>query len=134
MTRRQSNNQVNGKVHHLRDPKKARQVKSNIKTMLSCFFGIKGLVHFEFLPQRQTVNQQFYREVLKRLRDAVRRKRPELWRSGQWLLHHENAPAHTTLSVRRFLTKNGMTAASHPLLPGPGTLRFFPVSKNEEGP
>jgi hypothetical protein len=27
-----------------------------------------------------------------------------------------------------------MTTASHPLLPRPGTLRFFPLSKNEEGP
>ena len=54
-------------------PKKARQVKSNVKTMLICFFDIKGLVCFEFVPQGQTVNQQFYLEVLKRLCDAVRR-------------------------------------------------------------
>ena len=66
--------------------------------MLICFFDIKGLVHFEFVSQGQTVNQQFYLEVLKRLRDAVRRKRPELWRSDEWLVHH-NAPAHTALSV-----------------------------------
>ena len=60
---------------------------------------------------------------------------PELWRSGGWLLHHDNAPAHTALSVRQFLTKNDTTMALHPpLLPGPGTLRLFPVSKNEEGP
>ena len=52
--------------------------------------------------------------MLKRLRDAVQRKRPELWWSGEWLLHHENAPAHTTLSVRQFLMKNGMTTALHP--------------------
>ncbi|PNF13894.1 hypothetical protein B7P43_G10659 [Cryptotermes secundus] len=26
-----------------------------------------------------------------------------------WFFHHDNAPAHTTLSVRQFLTKNGMT-------------------------
>jgi len=91
-TRRQSNNQVNGKVHHLRDQKKAKQVKSNVKTMLICFFDIKGLIHFEFVPQGQTVNQQFYLEVLKRLRDAVRRKRPELWRSGEWLLHQTMLP------------------------------------------
>ena len=79
-TWRQSNNQVNGKVHHVRDKKKARQVKSNVETMLICLFDIKGLVHFEFVPQGQTVNQQFYLEVLKRLRDAVGRKCPELWR------------------------------------------------------
>jgi len=95
-------------------PKKTRQVKSNVKTVLICFFDIKALVHFEFVPQGQTVNQQFYHEVLKRLRDAVRRKRPELWRSGEWLLYHDNAPAHTALSVRQFLTKNGIRTASHP--------------------
>jgi len=94
-------------------PKKARQVKSNVKTVLICFFDIKGLVHFEFVPQGQTANQQLYLEVLRRLRDAVRRKRPELWRSGEWFLHHDSAPAHTALSVRQFLTKNGMTTASH---------------------
>ena len=61
-------------------PKKARQVQSNVKNMLICFFDIKGLVYFEFVPQGQTVNQRFYLAVLKRLHDAVRRKRPELWR------------------------------------------------------
>ena len=38
----------------------------------------------------------------------------ELWRSVEWLLHHDNAPTHTALSVRQFLTKNRMTSASHP--------------------
>jgi hypothetical protein len=45
-------------------------------------------------------------------------ERPELWRSGEWLLHHKNAPAHTALRVRQFLTKNGMTTALH-LPPNP---------------
>jgi len=44
---------------------------------------------------------------------------PELWRSGVWLLHHDNAPAHIALSVRQFLMKNGMTTASHPHPPTP---------------
>jgi histone-lysine N-methyltransferase SETMAR len=68
-------------------PKKARQVQSDVKTMLITFFDAEGLVHHEFLPQRQTMNQTVYITVLKRLRDAVRRKRPHKWSSGTWLVH-----------------------------------------------
>lgn len=60
-------------------PKKAHQLKSNLKTMLICFFDIKGIIHSEFVPQSQTVNQPFYLVVLKRLRRSVARKRPALW-------------------------------------------------------
>jgi len=95
-------------------PKKARRVKSKVKTMLISFFDANGIVHSEFVPNGRTVNQAFYLKVLKRLRDAVRRKRPELWQSGEWWLHHDNAPAHKALSVKQFLTKNGMTQLIHP--------------------
>jgi len=75
-------------------PKKARQVRSNIKSMLICFFDQKGTVHKEFVPPGQRVNAAFYVEVLKRLRENVRRKRPDQWQNNTWLLHHDNAPAH----------------------------------------
>jgi len=75
-------------------PKKARQVRSNIKTMLISFFDQKGIVHKEFVPPGQTVNAAFYVAVLKRLRENVRRKRPDQWQNNTWLLHHDNAPAH----------------------------------------
>jgi hypothetical protein len=52
--------------------------KSKIKTMLICFFNIRSIIHFEFVPQGRTVNQTFYIEVLNRLIDAVRLKRGEL--------------------------------------------------------
>jgi hypothetical protein len=55
----------------------------------------------------------FYLQVPKRLHDAVRRKRPELWQSGEWWLHHDNAPAHKALSVNQFLTKNSMIQLLH---------------------
>ena len=41
-------------------PKKARQVRSNIKSMLICFFDQKGIVHKEFVSPGQRVNSAFY--------------------------------------------------------------------------
>jgi hypothetical protein len=41
---------------------------------------------------------------LRRLREYVRRKRPELWHNHNWLLHHNNAPAHTSLKTSLSLT------------------------------
>ena len=56
-------------------PKKARQVLSKVKDLLIVFFDMEGIVHYEYVPQDQTVNQQLYLQVLKRLRLAVSRKK-----------------------------------------------------------
>ena len=81
--------------------------------MLTVFFYASGVVHHEYFPEGSTVNQTYYFEVLKRLRDAIRRKRPELWRSGDWFFHHDNAPA---LRTHEFLAKHsiGITVLPHP--------------------
>ena len=42
--------------------------------MLIIFFDCEGVVHYEFASRGQTINKEYYVEVLKRLRDAVRRK------------------------------------------------------------
>ena len=96
-------------------PKKACQVRSKIKVLLTVFFDASGVVHHEHLPEGSTVNQTYYIEVLKRLRDAIRRKRPELWSSGDWFFHHDNAPAHLALRTREFLAKHSITVLRHPL-------------------
>jgi hypothetical protein len=84
-------------------PKKAWQVCSSVKTITISFFDVDGIVHKEFVPSGQTVNQQFYLNVLKQMYDSLRQKRPEKWQSGDWLLHHDNAHAHTAFSIQQFL-------------------------------
>jgi transposase len=115
-------------------PKKARQVRSNIKSMFICFFDQKGIVHKEFLPLGQTVNAAFYVEVLRRLRENVRRKRPDQWQNNTWLLHHDNAPTHSALLTQRFLTDNNMTVVPHPPYSpdlAPSDFFFFPKLKTK---
>jgi hypothetical protein len=69
-------------------PKKALQVKSNVKTMLIAFFDIVGLVRHECVPRGQTVSKEFYKTGLQRHRHSSRKHRFEKWRSGSWILHH----------------------------------------------
>jgi hypothetical protein len=86
--------------------KRVRMSKSQIKTMLITIFDIKGIFHFEFIPQARTFSRAYYSlvEILRRLHEAVRRKRPELW-PNDWILHHDNVPAHKALSVKQFLAQ-----------------------------
>jgi len=82
--------------------------------MLLTIFDIRGIVHYEFVPTEQTVNQVYYLEVLERLHEKVRRKQPEILANNSWILHHDNAPAHTALSVREFLATKQITVLEHP--------------------
>ena len=59
-------------------PKNFRWSKSRVKTMLLTLY-IRGMVHYEFVPTGQTVNEVCYLEVLEMLCENVRRKRPELF-------------------------------------------------------
>jgi hypothetical protein len=52
-------------------------------------------------------------EILKRLHEAVRRKRPEIWHKD-WTLHHDNAPAHKARFVKQFLAQKSITEKKHP--------------------
>jgi hypothetical protein len=72
-----------------------------MKAMLNTLFDIEGVVHFEFVPHGQTLNQA-YVEILKQLHEAVRRKRPELW-PKDWIVHHENSTAQKAFYVKQFL-------------------------------
>ncbi len=94
-------------------PKKGRMEKSRMKSMLIVFFDIKGVVLMEFVPQGATVNAEFYVGVLSRLREAIRKKRREKWQNG-WLLHHDNAPSHTSFKVTNFLVRHGISCVSQP--------------------
>ena len=97
-------------------PKKACQVRSHVKVMLTEFSDSEGVVHYEFLlPQGRTVNKEYYLEVMQCLREAVRKKRPDAWWENQWMLQHYNMPSHSLFLVRDFLAKHATTVLPQPL-------------------
>ncbi|KAG5333497.1 GVQW3 protein, partial [Acromyrmex heyeri] len=54
----------------------------------------------------QTVNKEYYLGVMKRLCEAIRKKRSALWGNNSWILHDDNAPSHNALIIREFLLKS----------------------------
>jgi hypothetical protein len=107
-------------------PKKVRQVHVDLHPP-----DIRGIVHKEFESPGQTINGKFYCEVLKRLREGIRRKRPGKWKKNNWFLHHDIAPAHTSLVVRQFLTSKNITVIPPPHSPdfAPCDFSLFPKMK-----
>jgi len=80
--------------------------------MIIVFFDSRGIVHKEFVPPGQTVNHAFYKAVLEQLRKRVQRVRRDI--ADDWVPQHNNASAHTALSIREFLVKKNI-----PVLPQP---------------
>ena len=95
-----------------------KQSKSKVRVMLITFFDVRGMVHSEFLPQGQTINQQVYKEILWHLLHLVYKKRWELWQTMHLLttpwasgsswprrtsLYWKNLPIHLILLCVTFL-------------------------------
>jgi hypothetical protein len=71
-----------------------------------------SLVYFALIT---TVNKELRVDIFRFLKDAVRKRRPENWRTNSWFLLHDNAPAHRSGLVRDFLPKNNVKTLETPL-------------------
>ena len=94
-------------------PKKARQSKSTHKLLMVPFFDNTGIIYMHRVPTGQTVNKEYYVVVLREFRKRFHRKRPSLFKSGQWYFQQDNAPVHNSILVTDYLTKMGIKTISH---------------------
>ena len=95
-------------------PKKFRRARSARRTMFAIFFGFKGIVASIPLEERRTVNSEWYTEVcLPQVFEKLLRGRPkkELRRH---ILHHDNAPAHTSGKTLNFIADSGIDLLTPP--------------------
>ena len=95
-------------------PKKARQSKSTHKLLMIPFCYSTGMIYMHWVPTGQTVNKEYYVEVLREFKKRFCRKRPALFKSGQWHFHQDNAPVHNSILVTDYLTKMGIQTVPQP--------------------
>jgi hypothetical protein len=84
-------------------PKDLKFQRSRIKKTLINIFDPQGVVHKEFIPERKTVNAEFYKVVMDRLLKHIQRVRSAAFYSRDLFLLHDNAPVHKAASVCQFL-------------------------------
>ena len=83
-----------------------------------------------YVPTGQTVKKEYYVEVLREFRKRFCRKRPALFKSGQWHFHQENAPVHNSILVIDYLTKMGIKTVPQPPY-SPDLVFLFPKLKEK---
>jgi hypothetical protein len=121
-----------GKVHNgilpIPHDQKIPSVQIKSQKNVAGFFYIRGNVHYECVP---TAERVYSLEGLERLRENVRLKRPEFLANNSWILYHDNAPAHTTLSVKEVLATKQITVFEHPAYLPDVAPNYFIVSKDK---
>ena len=78
------------------------------------FFLKHWQLYMHWIPTGQRVNKEYYVEVLREFRKRFRRKRPALFKSGQWHFYQDNAPVHNSILVTDYLSKMGIKTVSQP--------------------
>ena len=78
------------------------------------FFDSTGMIYVYWVPTGQTVNKEYYVEVLREFRKKFQGKRPALFKLDQWHFHKGNAPVHISILVTDYLTKMGIKIVPHP--------------------
>ena len=67
-----------------------------------------------WVPTGYIIKKEYSIEVFRESRKIFRRKRPALFKSGQWHFHKDNAQVHNSILVTDYLTKMGIKTVLQP--------------------
>jgi hypothetical protein len=62
----------------------------------------------------------------------LERKQPKIFANNSWILHYDNAPAHTALSMKEFVASKQITVLEHPPYSPDLAAMTFSVPGNNE--
>ena len=128
MSQRPRDRIPSGSMLALPDPRRPDRAKPPTNLWWSLFYST-GMIYMHWVPTGLTVNKEYYVEDLREFRNIFRRKRPALFKSGQWHFHQDNALVHNSILVTDYLTK---TVRHPPYSPDLGPCDFWLFSKLKE--
>ena len=115
MTHRPRDKFSSGSMLALPDPRRPDKANPPTNFWWSLFFDSTDMIYMLWVPTGQTVNKEYYVEILREVRERFQRKRPALFKSAQWHFHRDNAPVHNSILVADYLTKMDIKTVPHPL-------------------
>ena len=100
--------------------------------MIPFFYG-GGMTNIHWVSTGQTVNKEYYVEVLREFRKRFSLKRPAIFKLGQWDFHLDNEPVNNSILVTDYLTKMGIkTVPQSPCSPDVAPYDFWLFPKLKE--
>ena len=123
MTQRPRHRVSNGSMLALPDPRRSDRENPPTNFRWSVFFDSTGVIYMHWVPTGQAVNKEYDVEVLREYRERIRRKRPALYKSGQWRFYQDNAPVHNSILLTDYFDQDGHQDRSS------ASLQFRPCSQ-----
>jgi histone-lysine N-methyltransferase SETMAR len=94
-------------------PKKTRLVPAAGKVMASVFWDAEGILFIHYLEKGVTITKEFSSNLLTRLDEKIREKRPGL-QNKKIFFHQDNAPAHKSVLAMGYLRDLRYELLEHP--------------------
>lgn len=91
-----------------------KNMNYNKKIMLSIWWDIRGIIHYELMNPNQTINSEIYCQQLTRLHQELVKKRPSLVNRKQIVFHHDNAKPHISKVTQQKIIELGWELLPHP--------------------
>ena len=81
--------------------------------MAAIFWDNKGVLLINYLPDRTTMNGQYYANLLLKSRQAIKDKRRGMLTRRVWLVH-DNAPVHKSTIAQQAVSNCRFVQLDHP--------------------
>ncbi|KAA5582499.1 hypothetical protein F3H14_37350, partial [Pseudomonas aeruginosa] len=113
-------------------PKKGMAVNTAGKVMASVFWDADGILMIVYLPKGQTINGEYYANLLDNFHQCIQQKRPGLAKKKN-IFHQYNARVHTCVKAMAKINELKYDLLSHPPYSpdiAPSDFHLFPKLKS----